>query len=212
MSDLGLKLHISVPSIQSVEQQMLTQKEKAPVALQRAINSTITQVSKMVAKEAKEKYIIKQPEVKKTLKLKKANRRDLTGIVSSSDNKKIRLYGFKVTPKEIITDPAKKPEVYLARAKKRVADKEMGGSYDRSKAFVVQMRNGHPGIFQRMLGVYRKNPRPGRKKDEKIAELYSLSIPSMIKSQDVAFAIQSKGQKYLEAQVQKEIRRVMGLK
>ena len=166
----------------------------------------------MVAKEAKEKYIIKQPEVKKTLKLKKATRRDLTGIVSSSDNKKTRLYGFKVTPKEIITDPAKKPEVYLARAKKRVADKEMGGSYDRSKAFVVQMRNGHPGIFQRMLGVYRKNPRPGRKKDEKIAELYSLSIPSMIKSQDVAFAIQSKGQKYLEAQVQKEIRRVMGLK
>ena len=81
MSDLGLKLHISVPSIQSVERQMLIQKEKAPVALQRAINSTITQVSKMVAKEAKEKYIIKQPEVKKTLKLKKATRRDLTGIV-----------------------------------------------------------------------------------------------------------------------------------
>lgn len=211
MSDLGLKLHISVPSIQNVEQQMLTQKEKAPVALQRAINSTITQVSKMVAKEAKEKYIIKQPEVKKTLKLKKATRRDLTGIVSSSDNKKTRLYGFKVTPKEIITDPAKKPEVYLARAKKRVADKEMGGSYDRSKAFVVQMRNGHPGIFQRMLGVYRKSA-PRQEKDEKIAELYSLSIPSMIKSQDVAFAIQSKGQKYLEAQVQKEIRRVMGLK
>ncbi len=46
-------------------------RKKAPVALQRAINSTITQVSKMVAKEAKEKYIIKQPEVKKTLKLKK---------------------------------------------------------------------------------------------------------------------------------------------
>ena len=88
----------------------------------------------------------------------------------------------------------------------------MVGSYDRSKAFVVQMRNGHPGIFQRMLGVYRNNPRPGRKKDEKIAELYSLSIPSMIKSRDVAFAIQSKGQKYLEAQVQKEIRRAMGLK
>ena len=45
-----------------------------------------------------------------------------------------------------------------------------------------------------------------------MAELYGMSIPSMIKSQDVAFAIQSKGQKYLEAQVQKEIRRVMGLK
>lgn len=210
--DLGLQLNISVPTVKEVREQMLMMQDKAPVALQRAINSTITQVSKMVAKEAKEKYIIKQPEVKKTLKLKKATRRDLTGIVSSSDNKKTRLYGFKVTPKEIITDPAKKPEVYLARAKKRVADKEMGGSYDRSKAFVVQMRNGHPGIFQRMLGVYRKNPRPGRKKDEKIAELYSLSIPSMIKSWDVAFAIQSKGQKYLEAQVQKEIRRVMGLK
>ena len=212
MSDLGLKLHISVPSIQSVEQQMLTQKEKAPGPRQGQINSTITPFSKMEQKQAKEKYIIKQPEVKKTLKLKKATRRDLNGIVSSSDNKKTRLYGFKVTPKEIITDPAKKPEVYLARAKKRVADKEMVGSYDRSKAFVAQMKNGHQGIFQRMLGVYRKNPRPGRKKDEKIAELYSLSIPSMIKSRDVAFAIQSKGQKYLEAQVQKEIRRVMGLK
>ncbi|MEE1392892.1 MAG: hypothetical protein U0K65_01865, partial [Negativibacillus sp.] len=102
--------------------------------------------------------------------------------------------------------------VYLARAKKRVADKEMGGSYDRSKAFVIQMKNGHPGIFQRMLGVYRPKQRTGRKKDEKIAELYSLSIPSMIKSRDVAFAIQSKGQKYLEEQIQIQIRKVMGLK
>ena len=40
----------------------------------------------------------------------------------------------------------------------------------------------------------------------------SISIPTMIKSKEVAFQIQSEGQKYLEAQVQKEIRRVMGLK
>lgn len=39
-----------------------------------------------------------------------------------------------------------------------------------------------------------------------------MSIPNMIKSREVAFEIQSKGQTYLQTQVQKEIRRVMGLK
>lgn len=233
--DLGLQLNISIPTVKEVREQMLIMQDKAPIALQRAINNTIKQVYKNVGKEAKQKYIISQPEVKKTLHIKKATKKELTGIVSSRDDKKPRLYGFKVTPKEVLTGPWRgsqpstessegsdddskslptneKPEFYMARIKKRVKEKDMTGDATHSKAFVARMKSGHIGIFQRMLGVYRKNPRPGRKKDEKIAELYSLSIPSMIKSQDVAFAIQSKGQKYLEAQVQKEIRRVMGLK
>lgn len=234
-NELGLQLNISVPDIKEVQAQMVTAKNKAPLAVQRAINSTIKQVSRDVGKEAKQKYIISQPEVRKTLHLKKATKKDLTGVVSSRDDKKPRLYGFKVTPKDVRTAPwpgnqppsaepqedgeeqeansgNAKPEFYAARIKKRVKEKNLTGNSGRSKAFVAKMKSGHIGIFQRMLGVYRNNPRPGRKKDEKIAELYSLSIPSMIKSRDVAFAIQSKGQKYLEAQVQKEIRRVMGLK
>lgn len=232
--DLGLQLNISVPTVKEVREQMLIMHDKAPIALQRAINNTIKQVQKDVGKEAKQKYIISHPEVKKTLHIKKATKKELTGIVSSRDDKKPRLYGFKVTPKEVLTGPWRgnqppaessedsdnseslptneKPEFYMARIKKRVKEKNMTGDATHSKAFVAKMKSGHIGIFQRMLGVYRNNLRPGRKKDEKIAELYSLSIPSMIKSRDVAFAIQSKGQKYLEAQVQKEIRRVMGLK
>ncbi len=233
--DLGLQLNISIPTVKEVREQMLIMQDKAPIALQRAINNTIKQVQKDVGKEAKQKYIISQPEVKKTLHIKKATKKELTGIVSSRNNKKPRLYGFKVTPKEVLTGPWRgnqppaessedsdddseslptneKPEFYMARIKKRVKEKAMTGDATHSKAFVAKMKSGHIGVFQRMLGVYRNNPRPGRKKDEKIAELYSLSIPSMIKSRDVAFAIQSKGQKYLEAQVQKEIRRVMGLK
>lgn len=228
-NELGLQLNISVPDIKEVQAQMVTAKNKAPLAVQRAINSTIKQVSRDVGKEAKQKYIISQPEVRKTLHLKKATKKDLTGVVSSRDDKKPRLYGFKVTPKDVRTAPwpgnqpplaepqedgeeqeansgNAKPEFYAARIKKRVKEKNLTGNSGRSKAFVAKMKSGHIGVFERMKGTKTKGGK------EKLAELYGMSIPSMIKSRDVAFEIQQKGQTFLETQVQKEIRRVMGLK
>lgn len=228
-NELGLQLNISVPDIKEVQAQMVTAKNKAPLAIQRAINSTIKQVSRDVGKEAKQKYIISQPEVRKTLHLKKATKKDLTGVVSSRDDKKPRLYGFKVTPKDVRTAPwpgnqppsaepqedgeeqeansgNAKPEFYAARIKKRVKEKNLTGNSGRSKAFVARMKSGHIGVFERMKGTKTKGGK------EKLAELYGMSIPSMIKSRDVAFEIQQKGQTFLETQVQKEIRRVMGLK
>ena len=82
----------------------------------------------------------------------------------------------------------------------------MTGNSGRSKAFVARMKSGHIGIFERMTGT------KGTDGKEDLAELYSMSIPDMVKSRDVAFEIQQKGQTFLEAQVQTEIRRVMGLK
>lgn len=228
-NELGLQLNISVPDVKEVQAQMVTAKNKAPLAVQRAINSTIKQVSRDVGKEAKQKYIISQPEVRKTLHLKKATKKDLTGVVSSRDDKKPRLYGFKVTPKDVRTAPwpgnqppsaepqedgeeqeansgNAKPEFYAARIKKRVKEKNLTGNSGRSKAFVAKMKSGHIGVFERMKGTKTKGGK------EKLAELYGMSIPSMIKSRDVAFEIQQKGQTFLETQVQKEIRRVMGLK
>ena len=228
-NELGLQLNISVPDTKEVQAQMVTAKNKAPLAVQRAINSTIKQVSRDVGKEAKQKYIISQPEVRKTLHLKKATKKDLTGVVSSRDDKKPRLYGFKVTPKDVRTAPwpgnqppsaepqedgeeqeansgNAKPEFYAARIKKRVKEKNLTGNSGRSKAFVAKMKSGHIGVFERMKGTKTKGGK------EKLAELYGMSIPSMIKSRDVAFEIQQKGQTFLETQVQKEIRRVMGLK
>lgn len=228
-NELGLQLNISIPDVKEVQAQMVTAKNKAPLAIQRAINSTIKQVSRDVGKEAKQKYIISQPEVRKTLHLKKATKKDLTGVVSSRDDKKPRLYGFKVTPKDVRTAPwpgnqppsaepqedgeeqeansgNAKPEFYAARIKKRVKEKNLTGNSGRSKAFVAKMKSGHIGIFERMTGT------KGTDGKEKLAELYGMSIPSMIKSRDVAFEIQQKGQTFLETQVQKEIRRVMGLK
>ncbi len=228
-NELGLQLNISVPDIKEVQAQMVTAKNKAPLAIQRAINSTIKQVSRDVGKEAKQKYIISQPEVRRTLHLKKATKMDLSGVVSSRDDKKPRLYGFKVTPKDVRTAPwpgnqppsaepqedgeeqeansgNAKPEFYAARIKKRVKEKNLTGNSGRSKAFVAKMKSGHIGVFERMKGTKTKGGK------EKLAELYGMSIPSMIKSRDVAFEIQQKGQTFLETQVQKEIRRVMGLK
>ena len=228
-NELGLQLNISVPDIKEVQAQMVTAKNKAPLAIQRAINSTIKQVSRDVGKEAKQKYIISQPEVRKTLHLKKATKKDLTGVVSSRDDKKPRLYGFKVTPKDVRTAPwpgnqppsaepqedgeeqeansgNAKPEFYAARIKKRVKEKNLTGNSGRSKAFVAKMKSGHIGVFERMKGTKTKGGK------EKLAELYGMSIPDMVKSRDVAFEIQQKGQTFLEAQVQTEIRRVMGLK
>ena len=106
----------------------------------------------------------------------------------------------------MIVNPADKPEVYAARIKKRVKEKPLTGNQERSKAFVARMKSGHIGVFERMEG---RKTSSGK---EKLAELYAMSIPNMIKSREVAFEIQSKGQTYLQTQVQKEIRRVMGLK
>ncbi len=206
MSKEGLQLNISIPNIKEVQAQMVTAKDKAPLAIQRAINNTIKQVSRDIGKEAKQKYIVKQSEVKKTLKIRQAKKRDLTGIVSSTDDKKTKLYGFKVTPKEVIFEPDKKPEYYAARLKKRIKEKKLTGNEERSKAFVAKMLNGHIGVFERMKG--RKTS--GGK--EKIAELYGMSIPNMVKSRDVAFEIRQKGQNFLETQVKNEIQKVMGLK
>ncbi len=205
-NELGLQLNISVPDIKEVQAQMVIAKNKAPLAIQRAINSTIKQVSRDVGKEAKQKYIISQPEVRRTLHLKKATKRNLSGVVSSRDDKKPKLYGFKVTPKQVITKQDAKPEFYAARIKKRVKEKNLTGNSERSKAFVARMKSGHIGIFERMKGTKTKGGK------EKLAELYGMSIPDMVKSRDVAFEIQQKGQTFLETQVQKEIRRVMGLK
>ena len=228
-NELGLQLNISIPDVKEVQAQMVTAKNKAPLAVQRAINSTIKQVSRDVGKEAKQKYIISQPEVRKTLHLKKATKKDLTGVVSSRDDKKPRLYGFKVTPKDVRTAPwpgnqppsaepqedgeeqeansgNAKPEFYAARIKKRVKEKNLTGNSGRSKAFVAKMKSGHIGVFERMKGTKTKGGK------EKLAELYGMSIPDMVKSRDVAFEIQQKGQTFLEEQVQTEIRRVMGLK
>ena len=228
-NELGLQLNISIPDVKEVQAQMVTAKNKAPLAVQRAINSTIKQVSRDVGKEAKQKYIISQPEVRKTLHLKKATKKDLTGVVSSRDDKKPRLYGFKVTPKDVRTAPwpgnqppsaepqedgeeqeansgNAKPEFYAARIKKRVKEKNLTGNSGRSKAFVAKMKSGHIGVFERMKGTKTKGGK------EKLAELYGMSIPDMVKSRDVAFEIQQKGQTFLQAQVQTEIRRVMGLK
>lgn len=222
-----LQMNISVPDLAEVQAQMVTAKNKAPIALQRAINNTIKQVNRDVGTEAKRKFIISRPEVKKTLHLKKAKKNDLTGIVSSRDDKKPKLYGFRVTPKDVRTAPwpgnkplsseseegedsdtssgKAKPEFYAARIKKRVKEKNLKGNSGRSKAFVAKMK-GHIGVFERMKGV------KTRSGEEKLAELYGMSIPDMVGNREVAFEIQSKGQAFLEVQVQNEIRRVMGLK
>lgn len=212
MSDAPLELKIAIPDIEQVQRQMLTMKEKAPIVMQRAINKTIQHVSSLVGKEAKKQYIAKQSEIKKTLKIRKAKKSDLTGIVESVSNKKTRLYGFKVTPKDInTTNPI---DVYSARIRKRVSEKELVGNSKRSKAFVARMSSGHIGIFERTAGLKRKKKRDGRtlENDQPIAELYALSIPSMIKSREVAFEIRQKGTDFLRKQIDIEIKRVMGVK
>lgn len=206
MSEAPLQINLTVPDLKKIQSQMLTSKEKAPLVMKRAINKTLTQISKNIGKKAKETYIVKQSAVKKTLYLKKATTRSLSGAVGSRADRKIPLYAFKVTPKDIITENDKKPEFYTARIKKRVKEKPLSGSLDRSKAFVAKMRNGHTGVFERMTGQKTSGGK------EKIAELYGLSVPSMVGSREVSFDIQRSGQEFLEAQIQKEIRAVMGLK
>ena len=206
MDDAPLKLEIDIPDLRTVQAQLLGMHKKAPAVLRKSINATIRHVSSDIGKQAKKKYIVRQPEIKKTLHIKKASNQDLTGVVSSGADQKVRLYGFVVKPKEVITDPAAKPEAYMARLKKRIKAKKLTGSSDRSKAFIAQMASGHIGVFQRQKG---RRTRGGK---EPLAEMYGMSIPSMIRDKEVALEIQEEGQKFLHAQINKNIERVLGIK
>lgn len=193
-------VEVNIPNIDDVRRHMAGMENKAELAMSRAINRTITYVNTLIVKESRSKYVVKAPDIKKTLTIRRAKPKRLSGEVTSTSKKKVKLYGFKVDPPQ----PGYKspPQVYSSQVLKESGMVGLTGSSDRSKGFVAKMHSGHVGVFQRQIGS-------GSKGVQTIAELFGPSIPSMIKSGRVSQVVHSKGGGYLRNRLDVEINAIM---
>ena len=182
-------------------------KDKAEAAIRKAVNRTATHLVKPIKNETLKNYAatnIRKKDIQKTLQVYKAKKgAEISAGVMSVASQKVPLYRFETSRRV----PVKKnpPESISARVLINHSVKELDGSSTRSKAFIMRTANGHIGVFERELGVYRKNPRKGHPNDENIVELHGPSIPSMIRNEKSSSAIVKDGTQFLQKQIDHEI-------
>lgn len=181
-------------------------KEKMPVVMKRTINDTAKEARKVILKEAKENYAVKEKGFNKAMGIEYATERHL-GAVIETKGSPIPLYDFRVRKNKGAT--AAKAKVLKTGMLKELTLK--GGDNGKDlKAFIQKVkkgeRKGHYGVFQRIPSDEReeiqkridkeKKKRTGRNNDlierlgkrvkkRYIRQLYSLSIPQMVESERV---------------------------
>lgn len=159
-------------------------------AVNRTLDSTVTQVKKEAANE----YTVKQKDIAKAIKKTRATKASLSAVAVASGGQ-VALYKFRHTP----TSPPPKQR-YKQPVKAQV--KKSGGKQvvisEGNKAF-VQWCNGFPMIFARKKGAKRLP----------IKKLFSLSVPQMIADKNDSKGslkrIQDRAQEMLEKRVNAEI-------
>ncbi len=156
----------------------------------RAINHVTQTSSTAVAKELAKHVYVKQKDIKKTFSIRKATYKTLSSEVVSI-GQPISLFLFKVNNR---TPNSRKPV--------RVAVKRGGGmKYLGRKTFTATMSNGHVGIFQRKT----ESAYP-------IKKCYGPSVPSMLKTNEIASTIEIEARRRLKDRLDHEIDRVLSKK
>lgn len=153
----------------SIEDMLDNLKAKAPNVLRNAINRTVTNVKKNIAMKTSSMYFIKSSDVKKTIKISKATKTKLCGIVKSSSGM-IALSKFRVTPNRAVSYKNGKPNprFYKAGVKRAGGVKKLDKS---PRAFITTMKSGHVGVFERTS-----------KQSFPIRQLYGPSVPQMVEN------------------------------
>ena len=181
-------------------------QKEAEVAMRRAINRTATHLPKTIKNETLKNYAatnIRKKDIQKTLKVYKAKKGgELSAGVASTANKKTPLYRFETSRRKPGKNP---PEYVLARVLINSSMKKLKGDAKHSKAFIMRTENGHFGVFERKLEVYRKNPREKHPNDETVEEVFGPSIPSMVRNKKSSDAIVKEGTEFLQRQLNHEI-------
>lgn len=172
-------------------------QKKATCVLRNAINRTVINVRKNIAQETRSRYYIKSSDVKKTVKITKANNKSLCGVVKSTSGM-IPLSKFKVTPKHAVTynNGRPSPRFYRAGVKRAGGTKKLDKS---PRAFITTTKDGRIGVFER-LG----------KSDKTIRQLYGPSIPQMIENEVVISKIEKDAINTLQKRMDAEAKYFFG--
>lgn len=169
---------VDVAGIRDIEQRLGDFKNRAPVAMYRAINDSVSKTFTEMKKVPAEEFHVAQKNVAPSLKKHKASKSSLKGAISAR-GERLDLYKFKHSLSKGITKAA---------VKKVNSPKEL--QKGDKKAFIATMSNGHTGIFERPgIKKMRHTRKPGRestvtKHNELIRELTGLSVPQMLKNEE----------------------------
>jgi len=178
---------IDAIKFKEVEQALGEYKNKAPIALSRAINRAASNAKTNASKKAREQYNIKAKDINATIKITKANKGSLGAIVKST-GERIPLIKFKVSPSN--PKPKNPPKVLRVEVKK-------GGLKEIVGAFVSNV-NGNK-VFIRTSSA--RLP---------IQQLFGPAVPQMLGSNSIKEFVENEATKTFDQRLDHEIQRMLG--
>lgn len=195
---------VNVTGIRDIERRLGAFKSRAPVAMYRAINDSVSKTFTEMKKIPLEEFnVTAQKNVASSLKKHKASKSNLKGAVSAN-GERLDLYKFRHS----LSGALAKAAVMKANSPKKL---EKGSK----KAFIASMRNGHIGIFERQgLAARRKTRKKGEqskitKHNESIRELTGLSVPQMLKNKESMDRIKQVAAEYLDERLEHHIEYIL---
>ncbi len=158
-------------------------------AIVRAINRSVESAQTAAVKKVKDRYYIKAGDVRKTIKIKKANYSDRIAIIRATGSP-VALSKFSVTPSK----PPKK------RRKTPVKVRVLKGESPKSltHAFVTRLSSGHIGVFERV-----------GKARYPIKQFYGPSVPQMLGHDSVVKYVEERAKEQLIKRFDHEIERLL---
>lgn len=174
-------------TLSDIERQLGQFKNKAPLAISRALNRATANAKTNAAKKAREEYIIKASDVKNTISISKSTRNNL-GATVVSKGERLGLHKFKVSPK---TPRPKKPPKSLKVSVKKGSAKQL------LHAFIADISGTK--VFERTS-----------KARLPIRQLYGPAIPQMLGNVSVKDFIEKEAKNTLDKRLDHEVQRILG--
>lgn len=194
--------NIDATNLELVKARLGSLKDRAPIALYRAINDSVAKTKTETKRAISKRYHIAQKNVALHIYSFKANKSNLKGAITTK-GEKISLYKFRIKQ----GNPAS-AAVLRANSPKAL-------EHD-PKAFIATMKNGsgsgHVGIFERK-GLYakkRKTTEYGKarkinKHNEQIRELFGPAIPQMMGREETMERIRATANETLQRRLEHHI-------
>jgi len=154
----------------------------------RTTNRTAKSIKTEMSKSVRSEYIIKNSDIKNSIKTIRANEQHLNAIVRSTGNK-IPLYKFKVSPNEPITSGKRK--------KYKVKVKKSGKLKKLEHSFVADIKTR--GLYERV-----------GKKRIPTKTLYGPSIPEMLNNKKINEYVTELAQNMFSKRISHEIEYELG--
>ena len=205
-----VSITIKTVGFDEVEKALGEFKNKAPSVLYNIIKRVATNVNKNISKYTRKRYVIKTQDIKKTLKIKKPSKTDLSAVIQSN-GAPLSLTKFKITssgglnPISMKGIPKEGDKNYPGRARYKVRVLRASNLTKKEHSFMQRMRNGHLALFIRkkyVKAVFGKQA-------QKIKELHGPSVPQMISNDEVMNSINRDAQETYEKRIEHEIKRIL---